>query len=316
MPTSAISLNITWFSKINIAICCLGILLNVGEIILILRKRKNLMIFEMYILSLACGDMLVLTAISIFDGMLLKEPNSKFTYLMYLFTRAHQPAMMPLEIRILVAVKRFSACSSSFTLLIIGIDRLLAVRYPFKHRVWITKSKARLLIVISWVSALILCSIEAILTALVFTSVSYYLKITDASLIIAAATTFFVVYSLIVFTVVRRRKDAHHAKSKCVSQKLANTETEVIITCCLVVLAYDICLLPYAVECLFNIPTDNYRYIFMALYMNSVIDPIIYFFKGFLSRRNRNKRRHCEHTINIVFRRDVDTKSAAINMHA
>ena len=107
----------------------LATILNVVEIILICKTRTNSKSYQQLLLNLSVSDVVSGLAF-VCSGILLT--NLKET-----------PAQ-----RLIGLIMPF--IFSAENLLLIGLDRLIAVRFPLKHRIWVTQNRMKFVIIITW----------------------------------------------------------------------------------------------------------------------------------------------------------------------
>ena len=107
---------------------------NAAEIVLILRK-KDKKIFDKLLLSLAASDLLVGMSIFAFKIAELEAPKKSTWQTPANFTNMYVLSMI------------FSITSLAG----ITIERLLAAKFPIKHRMMVTKKRANVFVAIMWV---------------------------------------------------------------------------------------------------------------------------------------------------------------------
>eukprot|EP00794_Sanderia_malayensis_P006267 gene6267-6988_t len=251
---------------INFVISGLALILNFTEMAIIIRK-KRIKLFERILLSLCVADILV----SMF------YPIQK-TY--HSYKRKNWYGLDRL-------VEYFGILSSIANIVVLGIDRLLAVKYPLRHKAWMSKRKVNIMIAIAWVSSLTLaiaCNANRFArinrTQIKTIPVS---SITFGTLVFLSCIVITALYAIIIVTVLKSKRKR--------SNMLANggqtvDETAVTITCINVVIAYSICTYPHVIDMLANKhPVLPLKFILL----NSLLDPIIYFFKGYLKKKLAEK---------------------------
>ena len=132
------------------------------------------------------------------------------------------------------------------------------------------------------------------------------LRLADACMVVVMGSIFLLAYSLIIYGTVVRWKSPHLESSR--SNKTARiTNIVIIVTCVLVAITFLISFLPYAISYLINSSEVFHDYRIHLIYLNSMLDPLVYFFKRYLriylSRRDAMKRsrekqttKHCNAT--------------------
>ena len=268
MPTVTVSFNAT-----NVTICFIAIILNLIELALITRK-KLIKPFERILLSLSVADILV---------------SVLYCFREFYELVTNQPLYNPATANLIeIPLEVFAIMTSTTNVLILGIDRLLAVKYPLQHAVWTTKAKTCLLIASAWVASIILSLLsnanglagdESVNARK--TSVKIF-----AGLLFTSVVGITILYALIVQTVVKRNKAMRQANG---STGMQNNEVVITITCVLVVAAFAVCSIPYAIDIIIsNTPSLPIK----TFLVNTILDPLIYFFKGYVQNKIRNKERN------------------------
>eukprot|EP00112_Aurelia_sp_Birch-Aquarium-sp1_P006201 Seg169.5 transcript_id=Seg169.5/GoldUCD/mRNA.D3Y31 product="Beta-2 adrenergic receptor" protein_id=Seg169.5/GoldUCD/D3Y31 len=271
-----------------ISICFAALLLNIIEIGLLLRKIKRITIFEIWLLNLATADKIVSVFMLILESIRLVTGEETLGIAFASVRKATE------------TIVHFSVYSSSCILLVIAIDRFVAVKFPFKHRLLVTKKKAVIIMLMTWF-------VNITISLLGSFSNSKAFAILDSGVIILMSLLFLVTYTLIIHSTVAARRRSISQKH-CRGLESGVKEVEVIATCVLVVISYQICMLPYAIAtmCCDN-SKDMPLYVFFMMYCNSITNPLVYFFKGILGRKLKQK----QNQINGSNSRDVNSKTGS-----
>ena len=261
------------FNQGNVTICLLAVLLNGVEMVIIIRKKKILN-FERTLLSLCVADMLVSLLYLCQAFYQLVHDESMYGHF------ARDLVQFPLEI--------FAVMSSVTNIIVLGVDRLLAVKYPLKHAGWMTSRTINTLIAAAWVGGIALSVISYAnrfaapadnSDAAWFTAMYIF-----SGLLFSSGFVIIIIYGMIVFTVTRRAakvRQMRHSESQSRGDEFAVT-----ITCILVVAAFTICSYPYAVARLISRrPILKFK----TILLNPLLDPLVYFFKGLLQRKLKKK---------------------------
>ena len=256
-------------SAATISICSVALLLNLIEIGVLLRKIKRITIFEIWLLNLATADEIVSIFMVFLESIRLVKGEEKLGKELTSVRQATE------------TIVHFSVFSSSCTLLVIAVDRFAAIKFPFKHRLLATKKKAVTIMLITWFVNVIVSLLELFAKDKAF-------QILDGSVIILMSLFYLATYLLIIYSTVARRYTTQTKQSRGVDR--GTNEVEVIATCVLVVISYQICMLPYAVVALSSHWRNMPVHVFLMLYCNSVTNPLVYFFKGILGRKLKQKK--------------------------
>lgn len=265
--TNLVAMNSAYASGENIAFLIVSVLIiasNAAEINLLLRKRSHFLPFEQLLLSLSASDMLVgisTSLISLLDlftsGTIDKNTLKK-------------QGMIPIWCTMLVSV---------FHVYWLTFDRSLAVTHPIRHRIWITKRKTTILIVVTW---LICCA-----------SVPLAIFVDDVGkqiLIHAVFSTSFSVafdYLVIIYEAVykRRKRITNNLPTQLPHSRAR--EYRLVFICLLISTLFIALSLPFALQ-LKNKKNSSFP-AELALICNSLVNPYIYFFWNYCME---NRSRH------------------------
>ena len=237
----------------------LAFVINLFEIILILRKRYLISTFETFLLSLAAADCIC--------GVVLATQN-----VLFLITGIFENIVLD-------GFTVFSLTSSMTNLLAISLHRLLAVKFPFRHHLWITKGRLHGTIALIWIVSIALTSAVVILSIFGEKQSSSFLaniKFGFCVKILISSTTFLFVYGYIIVITFKQSKISNTRK------QAESRRDKVLKACTLAVSAFMICSCPWAINYL--ITRSKGTYTAYLLFANILIDPCVYFFKSYLER--------------------------------
>ena len=263
------------FSTVNIVICFLALLLNLAEAFLIIHQRK-VKPFKKILLNLCSADVMI-TLLYVIQKFYEKENNKPI----YGFK------MEDLSRKSLVS---FSVMSSITNIIVLGINRLIAVRYPFKHGIWMTPKVVNLAIAGAWIGSIILSVLSNINRFAETYNKSDSAKVIAnrifAGLLFSSGFIIIGIYTLIIVTVARHRKIATKMRRSGGAEK--SDEMTVTVTCVLVVAAFIICSYPFAIDLLISKGTPALP--FKVILLNAALDSLVYFFMGYLKRKLRTRK--------------------------
>ncbi len=250
--------------------------LNIAEIALIFKSNKSLKTYERLLTSLAITDILVGTSMTL-----------------------HLVAKMignPALLTIAVYVGVLSNVCSCGMVMLIGIDRLIAVRFPLRHRAISSSTHANAAISVIWVISVITTASVyyinrvyryRVLEFRIFTSLHKellsYLNLSYCILIIAIYA-----YIIAITLTKSRALNRNNAGNNQVATAVEARERAVLITSFLVVLSFVVCTAPFVVAVL--IAGSYVRAFSFIIFLNSALNPLVYFFKSFIEKRLRSKR--------------------------
>ena len=254
-----------------------AVLFNIVEIILIvkIKNRKN---FDRLLLSLAVSDALI--------GIVCLGFN------LCKFARASLLEWLSMDItgRILGLSVVFSIAN----LLAISVDRLIAVKYPIKHRVILTSKRVDISIILLWVLTLIFVVYSGFVAVKRPKELKRLVSITQGS-VIFQGLLITMIYFHIFYLVCKRRLFTTAATGKeSTTRKRGLTvfvqgpyrsQRAVLFTGCIVTVSFIICTYPRAFDFLVRQPERVSFAPALMLLLNSVINPFVYFFKSYFSSR-------------------------------
>ena len=278
-----------------IAIALVALCLNIIEAILILKKRKNWKPFDRLLLSLSFADMLVCVVTLIFS---------------------FKPVAGVVFIHLLV-------CSGNFSVLhiiIITIDRFMAIKMPLQHNIRMKGKLPYVLIGAIWAINIILVTIFGTIS-LVAKEAALPLIKAFAVLVLILGFCYGAAYKhmfnlvLIQAVKVRNKKDKEDNKKCCIKMILLNSncrrERTMLITCILVVVSYIFCMYPVCIEVLIRKSMAEISMETQLLLLtNSIANPLVYFYKGLRDRRATESRTKITHGSSK--KSDTDTKESQL----
>ena len=265
---------------ILIIVALAAVLLNIVEIVLILRI-KNKKAFDKLLLSLAVSD----TAVGmVYSSLKICE----IAITQRLPWQSMDFCQKFLGLSLLYSVGN---------LLAISLDRLLAVKYPIKHRTMLTNRRANIAIILLWVLTTMLASFCGLI-AFQWPRTLKYLLNTTKVLFIVYGVLLVAIYSHIFYLICKRKvltaasvfetSSARIRGFALFTRRPFKAELTILFTGATVTVTFIICTYPSAFEFLIK---QNSKFSFASMLMlllNSVLNPIIYFFKSYIcSRRER-----------------------------
>ena len=283
--------------SIDLSIGILIALLNLAEIIIILKIKRKRKVYEILLLSLSVSDCML--------GL-----SNGFLFVLYAVNACRYVVLLETAFTLFI----FSVLSSIFHILFIALDRLLAVSRPMRHKVFSTRKRAYLSSGFLWILAIVISALLQIVNELTTTfkasnmeqmqsqslhktqekssningsseakigstlsplftqkinsSYNSHVEYTLSAVIVAADVLIFSLYSLII----------HHATS---SKKKANIKIKhkkLPMVCLAIGVTFVLLTLPFVIAKLFlgYIPSWANR----TLIINSGMNSIVYFFRS------------------------------------
>eukprot|EP00794_Sanderia_malayensis_P004874 gene4874-5513_t len=258
-----------------IAIGTCAVLLNSIEIYLLSKRWSLLKAYDQILLSLAASD-LSTGLFTIVYGICVNQIEKDTS-----------------EILLIVVISTF--IFTGMNLMTIGIDRFIMIRYPIKHRLWLTRRRMQRIIAIGWAINL---SIEIVIPIiLIIASEFYTLKwlfmYTSTYGIIITGIYLFISYTLIIGSIIQRiRLKARQQQSNTTSStpEPSKDEFAIMLNCIRIVVEFIVTTYPFAIYCLdCNNKKETSKPLAALLLSNNILNPLFYFFKTFFKQRNRNR---------------------------
>ena len=272
--------NTITYIAITFIIAILAIILNSAEIHLIRQKWKKATDFEVLLLNLGIADLL-----------------SGIGFVVLASLRAVNYPTKPSSISdslVAFSILGFFCVASAKLVITIGIERLLAIKLPLKHRLWHTNRMTMYKTVLAvWIASFVFINSVVISGYLIQKSkgqkavVSRNLGYAFAAYLTLCVCTVFVTYSWLTHLVIKRATNLLNFDKKEYKQspqtiKIAvKKEKATIVICRLVAATYLVCNVPIVVA-LYRGKFDSVSISLTNL--NAVINPLIYFFKGFAEK--------------------------------
>ena len=241
------------------------IIANAAEIKLLMKRRAHFVPYEQLLLSLSICDLLVGISMGILSIVDLAARG--------------QSSMEVVKVAGAISLW----CSVLLSVLHINwlaTDRYIAVSYPFRHKIWVTKRKIDLTIAFTWMSSI---------TSAVFSAVFRGSNVIRTSLkdsVLSGCATVIILYSIIVYRVaVERRRVVAGGQSAQHAQRRGR-ERRLVLICLIVVAVCLISSLPFIVltymtKCSFA--GD------ILLVCSSLLNPFIYYFWKYFEQRRGNQ---------------------------
>ena len=249
--------------------------LNIAEIWIILKKKKILSNYERILLSLAIADALVSVAVvsgHSYELAILQSGSFK------------KDKDWTKEKTYVEFGVWFSILASMMHVLGLTVDRFIAIQYPFRHKIWITKTRMQIFLAVTWfVSLTSISLLMFLLNLLTLKLVASYFAM-SFSIVIAVA------YILIVKKVL---VDQNKTLGGVASLNTASQQREqqkkkehrLVITCLIIVLAFLISVVPFSLYMM--VGKKEVVYVCILLICNSMANPLIFFYTHWRDKQIR-----------------------------
>lgn len=244
----------------GVVLSILAFILNSSEALFLIRQRARKTKYQNLVLSLAVADILA------------------SSFFVVCFTNKNDRNIMRI---IQQELLWFSVSSSLLHVLAISFDRLLAIRFPLKHRFWFTCKKNMALIVIIWILSFLL--IAPSLAVSLQTGKNNLIKQISSSLVIVTGLLLILLYAYIIrrtvskeciFQIITLQSGKKEIVSAC-----SLREKRILLTSALIVLSFIICNFPFAI--VYIVTKQRQEYLILFLITNSILNPLIYFFQRY-----------------------------------
>ena len=251
---------------------------NLLEIILIRRNTRRLRPHDKLLLSLAASDLFVAVTVTAYKICDFAIDNNHW-----------------LDEKVFSIILVATLMMSGLNLIAITLDRFLAIKYPLRHRVFETRIKINLVLLAIWITgaSLMACFSGLIFTKIVSETVLFYIA--------SAAALFFGLFIAVLYCFIIHKTCESRAMTRDSSsnhRQVLNSffsseyqkERHLFFTCCLIYLSFIFCSYPFAINFLVHPSAEEVLPISrILLVVNSILNPFVYFFKGYLERNRREQ---------------------------
>ena len=243
---------------------------NIIEIIILLRKGKERTKADDIILSLSCADMLV--------GIVYLGTSS------YILAVGMQDADI---IKLITGILHILCFNTSVLhILTIAVERFYAVRYPIKYRLVITKKITRRTITGMWALSMTVVACFAIPDILQSTNI---LGVYKGIFILVSGIVVVLCYGYLGYVIWHRGKFIASSTARDeTSHTRGQKQLRDTIFSYAIATTYIICSFPFAIELVLRV--KDFRITELIIVVNSLIDPILYFWKGNYEKCQRGNR--------------------------
>ena len=245
-------------STVTFLTCSFGIILNICEIVSLVHTKRTKLVFDITLLSLSLSDLLlsiVTTSHVIVHLSLPIFAKSEF-YLNFFIVWIYS-----------------SNLSSALHMMFIAIQRLIAVLYPFKVSIWITRKRAIITIFVLWLTS---TGASVPLSTQCFT---YHRILIGSPFVLAIVIIFcYIIINVNLMTrKIPRATTGHQAQNVSV----------LLHSICITVI-FMFCAFPFSIRAVSQpaniFKTPGPTYVFHLFFLQVVLDPIVYFFSQMLKR--------------------------------
>ena len=172
---------------VNFTTCMLGTALNFCEIASLLHTRRTKLPFDITLISLAISDLIVAIVMLIFDIVVHRVINLATL-------KVHER----LYVNVFTLSIFASSLSSALHMWFIAIQRLIAVLYPFKVSIWMTRKRSIITLLLIWAPSISLTAP----VSLIYYNYQRFLMYSP----FVSAAVIVVCYSIISFKMMTRKR--------------------------------------------------------------------------------------------------------------
>ena len=260
-----------------------AIILNILEICIIRKRWRKVTDFKLILFNLATVDCLT--------GIVFLSLIGTETYLILNNVHVHNEIMAAIYLLIVVSV----IVSVNFVILI-GIERLFAVRLPIQHRMFhMKRRRVYIAVALIWLVTILACALAITLDQVINDTVietygSTHLGYTCGTVLSLQSLIVLLLYSSLSFYVLKRQSrfnkigEAHSARRDLATS--LKKERVTLIVCFLIVASFLVCTTPFSIR-MYQERTEEIERI--LLLSNSLINPLIYFFMGLAEKYYRRR---------------------------
>ena len=248
------------------------IITNIIKLTVIIHRIKKTRPYEILLLILSVSDTFVGISFFVYTYSKLWGDELKLPVLLLVY-----------------GVSGICLQTSVVTMLLISIDRLIAVRMPFRYASIVTRGRILKAEGLIWVPILISTWLPPILYEAKIVSVNMRVLYIYSGIFLIVVQCFFVLlYVLVIYEIIQNKLRLHRADSQEQhSCRFSDVEKIAFNTCAMTVAAYVICSTPFAINILKT--NDSFAKIkswkeilFVA---NSLANPLIYFIKVLMASK-------------------------------
>ena len=235
----------------TLSICVLGIALNSGEIASLFHAKRTKLPFDIALISLALSDLLLALTTLMLSTMVYVRPiltKSKMYSNAFMFCIYS------------------SSLSSALHLLFIAIQRLVAVLYPLKASIWITRKHSIITVLLLWLASVVV-AVPASIGYYIYNRILLFSPFISAGVIAAC-------YFVINFRMMTRRAPTGGDQQ---TQKISILVYSISVTA-----IFMICTFPctiFAIQKVVRVRKVKYPdYTVYLFYLQAAFNPFVYFF--------------------------------------
>ena len=229
----------------------LGIALNILEIASLVHARRTKLPFDITLISLAVSDLMlvVVTLLLSIPRLLSNEDRRKWHNYLY------------------VACIYISSLTSASHMCFIAIQRLVAVLYPLKVSIWITRKRSIITVLLLWLASGVV-SAPTPMEYYIYIRILLYTPFVSAGVVV-------VCYFVINLKMMTRKAPTGAGQQ---SQNISILLYSIAITA-----IFMICTFPYTIYAIKHVKFPP-SYVVHLFFLQVVLNPVVYFFSHILKR--------------------------------
>ena len=246
-------------SILTLSICSVGIALNICEIVSLVHAKRTKLAFDITLLSLSLSDLLLAIVTAFYVIVYLSLPDSA--------------ALNKWYWTLFIVCIYSSNLSSALHMMFIAVQRLIAVLYPFKASIWITRKRGITTILLLWFTSTV-ASIPLLTECF-----TYHRMLSSSPFAISSVIIFcYIIINVKLMTRKMPRATTGHQ---------AQNASVLLHSICITVI-FMFCAFPFSIRAVSQpaniFKTPGPTYVFHLFFLQVVLDPIVYFFSQMLKR--------------------------------
>ena len=254
----------------DIALSALVILLNIAEIIIISRIKRRKTIYEKLLLSL-----------SVADGLFGLINGLQIIFRLYASRDLSQDIV---EVSIIIYF--FFIFSSLLHLLFISLNRVWAICSPLKHRIIVTRKRIHIAIAVLWIFTMSV-TLAVFLDSFLDEPYSFWNILLGIAILVLISDAVFLIFNTILIYMIKKKETVTENKEgRC---QMKSTERAVLRVCVVITIMFVFFTAPWAIIKLTAGQGPSWTHILLIL--NSAVNSVVYFFKGYLKQSCLGKRK-------------------------
>ena len=212
----------------------------------------------------------------------------------------------------IVSFQMFSIFSSGMNICAASIDRFTAIKFPLRHKVWLSIRNARTVNALTWIMTITCSGVYTLLVSIYgYKLMTYHI---ETITVMFFGTAMIFIHLLLIGHILRKHNiPTDNLGTKVRQERLL--ERKVVITCTMFVSNYIISTWPACIEQFISGKISISFITLFLFFLNSMTDPCIYFFKDYLRRNHTRLCKSKTTSSNQQTNSKVENTSLAKHLH-